>query len=109
MTEREVDFGAMGLMSPGVRAGAEGSSSDWGISAGILSASAEPDGVVEFAGIDVSDCTVCSGVSEAFAELDELSAIVAGSVEDAGCDVFGCGREAGDLAPLLVGREGKKG
>jgi hypothetical protein len=109
MTEREVDFGAMGLISPGVRAGAEGSSSDWGRSTGILSASAELEGVVEFAGIDVSDCNVCSGVSEAFAELDELSAIVAGSVEVAGCDVFGCGREAGDLAPLLVGREGKKG
>ena len=75
----------------------------------ILSASAELDGVCEFAGMEVSDCIACSGVSRAFEELDELSAIVAGSGIYAGCNVFCCRGEAGDLTPLLVGRDGKKG
>lgn len=77
----------------------------------ILSASAELDGVSEFAGLDVSGCIICSGVSGAFAGLDELSGIadVAGSGEIAGCNVCGCGWAAGDLTPLLVGRDRKTG
>lgn len=75
----------------------------------ILSASAELDGVSEFAGLDVSGCIVCSGVSGVFAGLDELSGIAdaAGSGEIAGCNECCCGRAAGDLTPLLVGRDGK--
>lgn len=78
---------------------------------GILSASAVLDGVSEFAGMDVSGCIVCSGVSGAFAGLEELSGIVdsAGSGEIAGCNECCCERAAGDLPPLLVGREGKTG
>ena len=58
-----------------------------------------------------SDCIVFSVVSRTFAELDALSGIAneAGPGRNAGCNVFCCGRVAGDLVPLFVGRDGKTG
>jgi hypothetical protein len=59
----------------------------------------------------VSDCILFSVVSRTFAVLDELSGIAneAGPGRNAGCNVFCCGRVAGDLVPLFVGRDGKTG
>jgi hypothetical protein len=65
----------MGRMSPGVRAGIEGSSRSWVGMLEIFSAFAELDKVDEFIGCESSDCIGGSGILGRLAGLDELCGV----------------------------------